>query len=502
MSANASSSTSARATTTATVRDLATGTVAGPGPGAGALSRRGFLAASGAGAAAAWIGVAASSAAAGGGGGPRPGGGPGHGGHGGRASDEAALGFVRTMAEAYPEAGAGPRLAQSYADELGLFSTAFVYDNALAICALLGARRGVDPDARALGDGLLFAQEHDPDFADGRLRQAYNVGPYTFYDGSPQPDGLVRGDGAANVGWQFGFLGTAGGDMAWPGIALVQLYERTRDRRHLDGAVRIAEWIVDRATSPFPLGGYTFGVDGADQPIPNGSTEHNIDVTAFFTLLHHIAGGRAWKERAKVARAFVDRMWEPRGGYFYTGTNDGTEVNREPLPLDPQTWSWLALREKRYGRALDWAAQALAARDVAGPATSQMPPGVAVSGVTFSSASLESTARYNDIQVHPQGVWLEGTAQLATAFADRGARGDKARAQALIEQVRVAQRALGGGQHKGGEPLPDGGGVVAASSLIDSGFGFGYFQVQHVGATSWQLMASQGVNPFVRGGLR
>jgi hypothetical protein len=45
------------------------------------------------------------------------------------------------------------------------------------------------------------------------------------------------------------------------------------------------------------------------------------------------------------------------------------------------------------------------------------------------------------------------------------------------------------------------GGVVAASSLIDTGFGFGYFPVQHVGATPWYLMASLGANPYQPGGL-
>ncbi len=35
---------------------------------------------------------------------------------------------------------------------------------------------------------------NDPDHDDGRLRQAYNVGPYTFYDGTLQPDGVVRAD--------------------------------------------------------------------------------------------------------------------------------------------------------------------------------------------------------------------------------------------------------------------------------------------------------------------
>ncbi|CPU64583.1 Uncharacterised protein [Mycobacteroides abscessus] len=122
----------------------------------------------------------------------------------------------------------GPRLAQSYADQLGLFSTAFVYDNALAILATLTAGRRHLDRARALGDGLVFALEHDPDHDDGRLRQAYNVGPYTFYDGTPQEHGLVLPDGTANVGWQFGFLGTAVGDMAWPGIALLHLHAVTR----------------------------------------------------------------------------------------------------------------------------------------------------------------------------------------------------------------------------------------------------------------------------------
>src|SRR6476469_4642540 len=151
-------------------------------------------------------------------------------------STDRALGFLRAMTDAYPDKNPGPRLPQSYADELGLFSTAFVYDVALAVCAsLTGGRRSLDL-ARTMGDGLVYALEHDPVYSDGRLRQGYNVGPYTFYDGNPQPYGFVLPDGSANIGWQFGFLGTAVGDMAWPGIALVQLYQRTRDRTYLRAA--------------------------------------------------------------------------------------------------------------------------------------------------------------------------------------------------------------------------------------------------------------------------
>ena len=418
-----------------------------------------------------------------------------------RASVERAQAFLDAATNAYPAVNTGPRLAQSYADQLGLFSTAFVYDNALAVCASLATGR--IRRARALADGLVFAQQNDPVYDDGRLRQAYNVGPYVFYDGTRQEHGLVLPDGTANIGWQFGFLGTAVGDMAWPGLALLHAYGATGRSRYLDAAVRIGEWIVENTWSERPLGGFSFGVDAANAPVPNGSTEHNIDCVAFFRHLRVLTRDRRWARASAHARAFVDRMWERRGGYFYTGTNDGVEINRDPLPLDPQTWGWLALRESRYARALDWAAHELAVRDVAGDGESQLPPGTSIEGVTFSTASLTSTASYNGLPVHQQGVWLEGTAQLAAAFddRDRGHR-DDARADALLEQIRVAQDELGQGQTMGGVPLPDRGGVVAASSLLDSGFGFGYFQVQHVGATSWYVMAAVGANPLQVGGLR
>jgi len=466
------------------------------------LGRRGFLALTGA-ATAVVAGAGAAAAHDGRSWGPRPSlpHGPGRH-HGGAAGAErAAVAFVRAATDAYPAVNTGPRLAQSYTDELGLFSTAFVYDNALAVCALLAdGRRSSVETARVIGDGLVFAQEYDPDHADGRLRQGYNVGPYTFYDGTPQPDGFVRADGFANVGWQFGFLGTAVGDMAWPGIALLQLYGATRDPRYRDAAVRIGEWIVTTTWSTAPLGGFSFGVDGGDQPVPNGSTEHNVDCVALFTMLRKVTGDRRWTAAAEHALAFVDLMWEPRSGWFWTGTNDGVEINRDPVPLDPATWSRLAIRERRYDGALDWAGTALAVTDDAAAPTSQLPDGERVSGVTFSTASLTSTAQYNGITVHPDGVWLEGTAQLATSLLDRDRRGDRHRAEDLLAQVRHAQDVLGGGQHLGGVEVD--GGVVAASSLLDSGFGFGYFQVQHVGATSWFLLASTGSNPMRWGGLR
>ncbi|WP_235521066.1 Tat pathway signal sequence domain protein [Cellulomonas sp. Leaf395] len=456
------------------------------------LSRRSFLVLTGTAAA---VAASATSATARG----LPAGGPiAHGNpHGSAAAaGRAAVAFLQSATDAYPTLNTGPRLPQSYADELGLFSTAFVYDSALAVIALLAdGRRSAEETARVIGDGLVYAQEHDPVYSDGRLRQGYNVGPYTFYDGNPQPYGFVLPDGSANIGWQFGFLGTAVGDMAWPGIALAQLFARTHDRRYLDAAVRIGTWITTNTWSTQPLGGFSFGVNGANVPVPNGSTEHNIDCVAFFSMLRKLTHDKAWSEAADHARAFVDLMWDPATGAFWTGTNDGVEINRFPVPLDTATWSWLALREKQYASALDWAGSALAVTDDASAPTSQLPDGERLSGVTFSTASLTSTAQYNGITVHQQGVWLEGTNQLATALLDRSrGGGDKDAAEALLVQTRHAQDVLGVGQHLGGVEVD--GGIVAASSLLDTGFGFGYFQVQHVGATSWFVFADTRTNPL------
>lgn len=400
--------------------------------------------------------------------------------------------FVVAMTDAYTS-GPELRLAQSYADQIGLFSTAFTYDNALAVNALRALPFRVARErARRLGDALLFAQNNDPDHDDGRLRQAYNVGPYVFYDGTPQPDRFVRQDGKANIGWQFGFTGTAVGDMAWAGIALAQLAAQTGDTRYLAGALRIGEWIVTNTHSNQPLGGYTFGVDGSNNPITVSSTEHNIDAHALFTQLGRLTADHAWTTQAEHARDFVTRMWEPRGGFFYTGTNDGTTVNPDPLPLDPQTWSWQALRERRFAGALDWAEANLRTTDTPEAPNSELPDGVALTGVAFSTASLGADPETWD----PHAVWLEGTGQLAASLRDRNHAGDAARAGAHLDQIELAQRALGAGQTAGGRALPPRSGVVAASSPMDTGFGFGYFQAQHVGATAWYVMAAKRVNPF------
>jgi hypothetical protein len=411
-----------------------------------------------------------------------------------------AYAFLAAATDAYPEHGT-VRLAQSYTDQAGLFSTAFTYDNALAILAHLASRTG-DGHTRAvtLGDALLYAQAHDPAHDDGRLRQAYNVGPYTFYDGSPQPDGFVRADGTANVGTQFGFTGTAVGDMAWAGIALSALARRTGERRFRTGAVRIGEWIERVGRTDEPLGGYKFGVDGADQRLPFTSTEHNTDLIGLFGRLGRLTGDRVWLERRARAAAFVKKMWEPSGGFFYTGTNDGVTINKSPIPEDTQTWTHLALSSPAHSRSLDWATAELAVLDTADRRNSTVPAGQSYEGVTFSSASLLANEDAPIAAGQPKpdrnGVWFEGTAHLALALRHRHAPGDEARARRLIASVERAQDLLGADQTVGGRALPARSGVVSASSPLDTGFGFGYYPYRHTGATAWYLLAAARANPL------
>ncbi|WP_330290197.1 Tat pathway signal sequence domain protein [Streptomyces sp. NBC_00576] len=464
-----------------------------PGAQGPALSRRTLIGAAGLGAAAL---TAAASGTAGAAGSLTGSGSSGS----GSSAQRRAHAFLAAAMDGYPDHG-DLRLTQSYTDQAGLFSTAFTYDNALAILAHLatrteaGRRRAV-----ALGDALLYAQAHDPVYDDGRLRQAYNVGPYVFFDGVAQPDGFVRADGTANVGTQFGFTGTAVGDMAWAGIALSALAGRTGKRRFLDGAVRIGTWIEVNGGTDQPLGGYKFGVDGANAKLPFSSTEHNTDLVALFGRLALLTGDPVWRQRRGRARAFVEKMWEPDGRFFYTGTNDGVTVNKAPVPEDTQTWTHLALDSRRYSRSLDWAAAELAVLDRADRTNSTVPAGQSYEGVTFSSASLlaNEDAPIAEFQPRPDrnGVWFEGTAHLALALRDRAGHGDEARAHRLVASIERAQELLGTGQTVGSRTLPERAGVVSASSPLDTGFGFGYYPYRHTGATAWYLLAAARSNPL------
>ena len=416
-------------------------------------------------------------------------------------SVERAFSFQNLMMDAYAT-GSAVRLAQSYSDN-GLLSTAFTYDNAVSIHAYL-ADGSAEALKRALilGEGLLYAQATNFPFHDGRFAQAYFVS-------TPNPDGSEAYITPAAA--PFYFYSSAVGDQAWAGMALAQLFFRTRDPRFLAGALRVGNWIVTNTYSNLGAGGFSFGttINQGNQSVPstNGkSTEHNIDTAAFFTMLSTLTGdgkaanGMAWTALAHHARRFVAAMFNPAGPYFYTGTlGNQVTINTSPIPEDVQTWSYMAFLHPAWRSTIDWALAHLQATDTASAPNSGLTGTEKVHGLVFDTASLSTTAD------DPDAVWLEGTAHTAAALAARVLRGgdtlpelfaDLTEAARLLHQCEHAQAILGAGQTVGGHPIPQGLGLVAATSMLDTGFSYTYGPSLHIGATGWYLIAALAANPF------
>src|ERR1700694_2094569 len=76
----------------------------------------------------------------------------------------------------------------------GLASSAFVYDNALAVIALVAC--GNVTGATTIGNALSLAARHDRTFTDGRVRNAYRAGPVAG-EGAPALPGWW--DGKQNI---------------------------------------------------------------------------------------------------------------------------------------------------------------------------------------------------------------------------------------------------------------------------------------------------------------
>jgi hypothetical protein len=420
-------------------------------------------------------------------------------------SIENAFTFQNLMMDAYAT-GSTVRLAQSYSDA-ALQATAFTYDNAVSIHAYLAS--GL-PEllarAEILGAGLLYAQANNFPVADGRFAQAYYVNV------------PANGDGpyVTPAAYPYYFYTSAVGDQAWAGMALAQLYKRTGNSNYLTGALTVANWIVTNTYNTEGPGGFSFGtnINPQNQSVPstNGkSTEHNIDSYAFFTMLAGLtedgnaSNGMTWTALAQHAENFVIAMYQAAGPYFYTGTlGDQVTINTSPIPEDVQTWSWLAALNSRSKGTIDWALANLQTTDTAAALNSSLTGSESVHGLVFDTASLSTSLPGAD----PHAVWLEGTSHTIAALIARVLAGadplpsllaDLTTAIELITQCIIAQQTLGAGQTAGGRAIPTGLGLLASTSVMDTGFGYTYGPSLHIGATGWYLIAALAGNPFQLG---
>jgi hypothetical protein len=370
-------------------------------------------------------------------------------------------------------------------------NTAYTYDNVVVLLAYLA--RGKPKDLRRaemLADALVYAQENDRYYTDGRIRNAYQAGDLvlppawrTLNQDGVEDTGRVRlpgwweptadTDGAWNeVGDQ---VGTSTGNMAYAMLGLLQAYEQLGKNEYLDAACRMADWI--EANTRHSILGYTGGFVG-HEPAPARqlwrSTEHSLDIFVAFTrLAEHMAEPAAstWRSRANHARAFVESMWGACDSgsdvMFATGTGDGDTPNCAFKPADVNTWGVMVLGAG-YAAGVEWVMSALATEN----ATCGF-PGAQAYGTPFGSESLGH-------------IWWEGTAH--TAIAEQ-ILGHRASSKRLLENLKLAQKKAPNGNGKG---------IVAVCvDGVPTGIeGFEFYNRLHIAATAWYALARRGYNPY------
>jgi len=335
-----------------------------------------------------------------------------------------------------------------------------IYDNALALIAFLA--RGSNDDlmrAKILADSFVYAQKNDRHYADGRLRNAYMSG-----DLKDHLTGKARIPGYWDTNdekWYETNQGTGSGNMAWAMIALLSYYEKMDGDQYLDAIKALGEWIENETRDDRGSGGYTCGYEDRE-PDPKKftfkSTEHNIDIYVAFRRLYERTGEEKWNERALHAKNFVDAMWDANENHFWTGTlDDGVTINKSTIPVDIHAWAVMAMNS--YNSALSWVENNIYTEDCG------------FKGFDFN----------ND----RDGVWFEGTAQMAIAYQIDS---ELTKSDIYIDELRKAQTDANNSNGKGI--------VAACHDGVTTGFGSKYYSRLHTGASAWYIFAEKKYNPY------
>ncbi|SHL43882.1 hypothetical protein SAMN05444159_5904 [Bradyrhizobium lablabi] len=339
----------------------------------------------------------------------------------------------------------------------GLASTAFVYDNALAVIALVAC--GNVPSATIIGNALSLAARNDRSFPDGRIRNAYRAGPAG--EGAPALPGwwddkqkIWAEDPAQD--------GTSTGNVAWAALALLTLHQATKQESFLADAEHLIDWVIANVSSGSGFRGGFHGYDPQQVPLTWISTEHNVDVYAAATWLFRLTGEQKYADAASQARRFLDRAFD--ADHFLLGTKpDGSLADSGMLALDVQLWPWMAVLDApaRWRSALNFAATHLAVKD----------------GFDFNGDR--------------DGLWVEGTAQASLAYRIAGDPHRSAQLLTTLEAERTPSGLLNATREAR---------VSTGLSIDPTGTGkeadFFYFRRPHLGATAWVTLAALGWNPF------
>ncbi len=382
------------------------------------------------------------------------------------ANAEAATGFCSGLQRAVSARVRGQdavfiRSYEPAADEaalpMGLATTAFTYDNALVVIALIAC--GDVTNARPIGNALVRAALHDRTFGDGRIRNAYRAGPVG--EGPPLLPGwwdernrLWAEDAAQD--------GSSTGNVAWAALALLTLHQATQDPDDLAGAKHLIDWVIANTACDSGFCGGFHGYDPQQVRLTWMSSEHNVDVEAAARWLFRVTHEQRYDEAAKQARQLLDRSF--RGDHFLLGTKpDGSPADDGLLALDVQLWPWMASADApaEWRKALGFAEKHLAVDG----------------GFDFNGDR--------------DGVWVEGTAQAALAYRMSGNAAAHARLLAGLKADRTEQGLLNATR------VPR---LTTGLSIDPTGTAttpdFFYYKRPHLGATAWAVLAETGWNPF------
>ncbi|PIO44304.1 hypothetical protein [Phyllobacterium zundukense] len=342
-----------------------------------------------------------------------------------------------------------------------LQNTAFVYDNALAVMAFLACGR-VDR-ARSIGDALISAGKRDRYYTDGRLRNAYRSGPVDEQIALPG----WWDDAAKNWVEDEYQVSTASGNIAWAALALLQLHDRTKEPKYLDGAEHLGSWLEQLAGrddhNPGVAGGY-YGFEPEASRIAWKSTEHNIDIVAVARWLWMTTEDPRWERLAQNTLRFVSTMHDDKDGFLIGTDLQGQRVHSADLWLDVQIWPLLVLPESQ--RPTSW-----------------------YDATNLIDARLSVPGGY-DFNGDRDGLWIEGTAQAALLFS---LEGEPKRASILIGSVlQYIDPESGWLYATPNEELSTGLSIDA----MGQGGAFMYHRWPHLGATAWTVLAAMDFNPF------
>ncbi len=386
--------------------------------------------------------------------------------------------FINSYVTLYDEAGS----------DIPITNVAWIYDNALAMLAFMGRGSLSDWERVAtLADSFVYVQEHDHyPFNDHRLRDAYRSGDVV------EPE---TGTALLPGWWDYQTsawledsrtVGSSAGNLSWVMLALLEYYESIVEGKYhlkmkntggssdyLNAAWNLGSWIVENCYSEEGYGGYTGGLGGwePDQEVFNWkSTEHNLDIyVAFSRLAQWTDDTSYWNEKALHALSFVESMWNSDDGHFWTGTKQeggGEVINQAPIPLDIQPWAILALEGyEPYMNAMEWAREHC--------------------WVEAHPCPYLPVLRGFDYDTDLDGVWFEGSCQMATA--DKKLK-NWAYAETYLDEIRKAQIQAHNNNGKGI--------VAACHESVSTGFGWSYPNRLHIGATAWFIFAEDCFNPY------